>query len=470
MIKTFTDIKNSGFVKALSAVVSSKYFPFATASLSLLCYYLGWDIVMIYYICLTGAFIAVFMDDVTPVVSLLLFINVLVSLKNTPSVSMGANDYYMRTEILAQIIPLACIFILSAVFRLTVTVAGKRFKITPPFIGLCVFCSALLLNGLFAKGYDPKNLLFGFILTALILGIFSAIKDNIKVNSDCYEKIAYAFLALSFLLIVELIVAYATTDGLFENGTINRGLLIFGWGVYNTYGVLIVMCLPAVIFLAGRKQYGFVFTLYSFIIFVAVFFSCSRQAMVGGIFIYPFCIAMLLWKGKNRIANIVVLSSAVLAGIILVCVFREWVAEFFKEIFDNMIVNGELNGSGRMKIWRQALDYFKNYPVFGSGFFVQFDYNSDNGMSVIPLMCHNTILEIMSAGGIVGFTAYSVHRIQTILSVTKNLTTERTFIAGTILAMLVISMFDNHLFNIFPTIVYSALLAVLFGGENTAKE
>ena len=130
MIKTFTDIKNSGFVKALSAVVSSKYFPFATASLSLLCYYLGWDIVMIYYICLTGAFIAVFMDDVTPVVSLLLFINVLVSLKNTPSVSMGANDYYMRTEILAQIIPLACIFILSAVFRLTVTVAGKRFKIS----------------------------------------------------------------------------------------------------------------------------------------------------------------------------------------------------------------------------------------------------------------------------------------------------------------------------------------------------
>ena len=91
-------------------------------------------------------------------------------------------------------------------------------------------------------------------------------------------------------------------------------------------------------------------------------------------------------------------------------------------------------------------------------------------MSVIPLMCHNTILEIMSAGGIVGFTAYSVHRIQTILSVTKNLTIERTFIAGTILAMLVISMFDNHLFNIFPTIVYSALLAVLFSGENTAKE
>lgn len=463
---TFAKIKNCGFIKTLSELIASKYFPFVTAVLAIACYYLGWDLVLIYYICLTGIFIALFMDDVTPVISHLLFINVIVSAKNSPSVSGGMSGYYTRVEVLAQIIPLVLLFIIAAAIRLAFTVKDKRFKITPAFIGVAAFSAVLMLNGLFTKDYEPKNLLFALIIAAIILGIYSTTKDNIKVNSECYEKIAYAFLALSFLLVVELAVAYITTEELFVDGKINRGNLVFGWGVYNSFGLLIVMCLPAAIFLAGKKKFGFVYTLYSFIIFVAVFFSCSRQAMVGGLFIYPFCVAMLIWKGKNRFANILVLSTAVIAGIILMSVFREWVTDFFKEIFENFIVDGKLNGSGRVAIWKQALDYFKTYPVFGAGFFVDFGYTSDNGMSVIPLMCHNTMFEIMSACGTVGLCAYSVHRVQTILSFTKNITPERTFIAGTIIALLVISLFDNHVFNVFPTLVYSALLAVLFGGEN----
>lgn len=462
---TFAKIKNCGFVKTVSDIISSKYFPFITAVLAIACYYLGWDIVLIYYICLTGIFIALFMDDATPVISHLLFMTVLVSPQNSPTLSNGMSDYYTRVEILAQIIPLVLLFIIAAAMRLGFTIKDKRFKITPAFIGLGAFSAALMLNGLFTSGYDPKNLLFAFIMVAIIFGVYSALKDNITVNSDCYEKIAYAFLALSFLLIVELAVAYATTEGLFVDGKINRGQLVFGWGVYNTYGLLIVMCLPATIFLAGKKAFGFIYTLYSFIIFVAVFFSCSRQAMVGGIFVYPFCVAVLLWKGKNRLANIIVLGAAGIAGIVLLAVFHEWFASFFKEIFDNFIVDGKLNGSGRVRIWKESLEHFKAYPVFGAGFFVKYSYTSDNGMSVIPLMCHNTLLEVMSACGITGLIAYSVHRIQTILSFTKNVTPERTFIAGTIFAMLVISLFDNHVFNVFPTFIYSALLAVLYGGE-----
>ena len=48
----------------------------------------------------------------------------------------------------------------------------------------------------------------------------------------------------------------------------------------------------------------------------------------------------------------------------------------------------------------------------------------------------------------------------------KNVTVERAFIAATIGAMLIISLFDNHIFNIFPTIIYSSLIAVLTAGEH----
>ena len=331
MNNTLAKIKNSAFVKTANTLLGSKYFPFVTAAFSVLCYYLGWDIVFIYYICITGAFIALFSDDVTPVISLLLFINVLVSLKNTPSVTMGSSDYYFRTEIIVQAGILVGIFILAAVFRLAVTAAQKKFKPTPVFFGLCAFAAVLFLNGIFSREYTPKNLVYGVIMAACFLGIFAAMKDNLKLDSEGYEKIAYAFLALSFLLVIELLIAYATCENLFVDGKINRGELIFGWGVYNTMGMLLVLCIPSIIFLAGKKKYGFVYTLYSFFMFVAIFLSCSRQAMVCGVFIYPFCVLALLLKGKNRLANIIILSAAVLAGIILLAVFHNQVFSFFKE-------------------------------------------------------------------------------------------------------------------------------------------
>ena len=55
---------------------------------------------------------------------------------------------------------------------------------------------------------------------------------------------------------------------------------------------------------------------------------------------------------------------------------------------------------------------------------------------------------------------YLVHRAQTVISFCKNVTLERTFIALTILPILILSLLDCHIFLIFPTVVYACLLAV----------
>lgn len=469
MNQTVAKIKNCKPVKLLKKVLSSKYFPFASAAVTLISYYLGLDVVLFYYIAIAGILMLTLLDDTVPLISLFLFMSVSISLINTPSPTMGNSDYYHRPEIYIQIFVIVGLFISAAIYRLVKTILDKRFTTSPVFYGLCGLASALFINGFFSAEYNPKNLLFGLIMAACLLGIFSAMKDNLKLDSDGYEKIAYSFFALSVLLVIELIVAYATTEGLFENGLINRGKLIFGWGVYNTFGVLLVMCIPSVIYLSGKKSFGFVYTLYSFILFVAVFFSCSRQAMVGGALIYPFCLIALFLKGKNKIANACILGAAAIAGIILICIYREAVLRFFKEVFDNIVVDGELNGSGRIRIWKEALANFNAYPIFGKGFYVQFSYTAQSGLGFIPHMCHNTVLQILSCSGVVGISAYLVHRIQTVICFFKNITTERAFIATTVLVMLIICLFDNHLFNIFPTIIYSSLIAVLAAGERKSN-
>lgn len=468
MSSVLKKIKDGKAVNILKAILSSKYFPFAGAAVMILCYYLSLDIVAIYYIGITGALTLLLLDDVTPVISSFLFICVFSSMKNTPFIlTGGGSDYYYRPEILTQIILVAVLFISSALFRFVQACIKKQFKITPLFIGMCALCVMLLLNGVFARNYDIKNLIFGGLMTVCLLAVYIVFRDGLKLTEKSFENIAFAFMALSALLIIELFVIYVTKDDIFANGTINRATIVFGWGVYNTYGLYIVMCIPAVTYLAAKKKYGFCFTIYSFFVLAAAVLCCSRQAIVGAAAVYPLCIVILLVKGKNRLANLIVTGVAVAAGLVLAGVFNRQIYQFIKEITANIIVNGSLNGSGRWSIWQEALYYFESSPVFGAGFFVQFSHWKDTGNGFLPHLCHNTVLQIMCSCGVFGIIAYAAHRIQTVICFFKNVTPERTFIAITVLGMLILSLLDTHLFNILPTLLYSFFMAVL---DKTSKK
>ena len=68
-----------------------------------------------------------------------------------------------------------------------------------------------------------------------------------------------------------------------------------------------------------------------------------------------------------------------------------------------------------------------------------------------------------------GFGAYAVHRIQTVLSFFRNVTHDRVFIAFTIGGLILVSLLDNHIFYLFPTIIYSMLLGVLVLSEKKVE-
>ena len=65
--------------------------------------------------------------------------------------------------------------------------------------------------------------------------------------------------------------------------------------------------------------------------------------------------------------------------------------------------------------------------------------------------------------------AYLVHRALTVISYFRKITLERTFIALTILSLLIVSLLDNHVFNIFPTMIYTYLISVLVKSEDRKK-
>ena len=156
--------------------------------------------------------------------------------------------------------------------------------------------------------------------------------------------------------------------------------------------------------------------------------------------------------------------------------FRDSVFRHIKDLILQLVANGEITGSGRTSLWKGGFEYFKSSPVFGVGFYSDLyaDYlggfNGFSGMSFIPHMCHNTVIQLMSACGIVGLITYLVHRVQTVISFFRNVTYDRTFIALTMLSLIGLSLVDNHLFNIFPTIIYACLTAVLCASGKREKE
>lgn len=193
--------------------------------------------------------------------------------------------------------------------------------------------------------------------------------------------------------------------------------------------------------------------------------------MLGSLIIYPISIIILLVKGTNRFANICVVLCALVAISIVLLISRDTIFKYFKDLISQIVVDGDLYGNGRIRLWKGGIEYFKSAPFLGVGFYsnlyedFQDGFAGFSGMSFIPHMCHNTIIQLMSSCGIMGLLTYAVHRVQTVISFFKNINYNRIFIALTIVTLVGISLVDNHLFNIFPTIIYSCLIATLIASE-----
>lgn len=471
-------------VRFLRKIFSWKYLPFVSAAVVLIDFYLGWDVVTIWYFSLLGVGIMLTCRDVTPIFSVFMLMGLMTSDMHTPSISLRLepSDYYTRPYILAQMIVAITLLVGMAVTRIIESIVLKRFKLSPIFFGLCAFIVALLFNGVFAKEYySIMNVVFALFLAVCFLGIFCFACGNIEVNEHTFERIAITLLALLAVLGIELLVCYCTKE-VIVGGSIDRGAICFGWGSYNNFGVFVTICLPAPFYLAAKYKYGWLYTIVGMLGIVVAVFCMSRQVwLMGGIITLVSIVWLLVrTKGRARMAHGAVLCAAAAVFFFLMAAYGPYVPKLFSSL------GGEsLNtGSGRTDLWKEAIDKFLNYPVFGAGFFsrTRWVWGESGFANILPRMYHNTVIQLLECSGIVGFGAYAFHRCQTVWSLFKNFTHERFFIALVAAGIILTSLLDNHIFYLYPTIIYSLLLGVFAlsqkkpsaqakegaqGGENT---
>lgn len=466
-------LKGKNFAQAVRDVLSSKYFPFFTALLQIVNYYLGWDMVNIYYMAIISVLMLLFLDDLTPLVTHLPFFHVIVSKQHSPSEKAMAIDpgYFMRAGNLAQIIVMLTLVCIAIGLRLFVLGKGGKFRPTPIFVGVCVLSGAFLLNGAFMPDYSAYDFVYGLIMAAVYLVIFVLISSNTEPSAENYEKIGFGFLALSAVVLVELAVIYIVhfDQMLGPEGQIDKEMMVFGWGIWNSAGLLFVLCIPPVMLLATRYKHGYWFIFYATVLAVATFLTTSRQSMIGCMLIYPVSLLVTLLNPKYRKQNLIMSGILFVAAVIVLAVWWKGIMQLMGSVFDNIFdENGVLYGNGRLRLVRTAMNFFAENPIFGNGFTATYNENDFTGLEIIPEFACNTFAEILASCGLVGFLAYLVHRAQTFIELVENPSFDKMFLALAIAAILILSLFDNHMFLIIPTMIYSGLLGFAIGkGKNT---
>lgn len=468
-------IENHKVTKFISRALSSYFFPLVTAAVSVGCYYLGWDIVIIWYLCICGTAIMVCCKDVSPVLCLILFFSLLPSEMHSPSFKGQSSNYLVSPPILAQEIIGVVFFLGTVIFRLVRGIVGGKFKITPLFWGIVALSCALCLSGVFYTHYTPMNLLYGLALSGIIIAFYIFCYCNIETGENTFKRIAYYFIAVAAAVSLELGICYLTNLSKSSEHSW-RALLAFGWGTYNQAGLMLTMAIPAWFYLAGKHTRGYFFLIGAVVNEGMCFLSQSRQAMLMSLVVLcACCVWILIWdKGKKRIIDLSMMGAVIVLIAIAAGVMHEKVLAFFSSALNKESLS---TGSGRTELWKEGWQNFLHKPIFGVGFYDPLATEGVVGYFVpgdishsIPRMCHNTVFELLSACGIVGLMVYVFHRVQTVISYINNRTPERTLVALTMCVLLLMSLLDNHLFYFITTIQYAILLSLLASTEKRTEK
>ncbi|MDE7076714.1 MAG: O-antigen ligase family protein, partial [Clostridia bacterium] len=361
-------VEKSKVTQFLRRALSSYYFPLVTACVTVVSYCFGLEIIGIWYIGICATAVLICCKDITPLLSLFLALQIFISIKHSSStyITAAGSRYMYSTAVLAQEIICIVMFAIPLIARTVLGVVKGRFKITPMFWGIALLAFVLLYNGLFYTHYSIKSFLYGCSLGAVLVGVFVFSSGNLVIDGKTFVRISLYMLAFFGTLVVQMIFAYSTIDGLIVNGTVNRYYLFMGWGTYNNLGMHLTVCIPAWFYLASRTKFGWAYLLGALANVVACFLSMSRQAMIMSLVIALACCVwiIVISKGKQRIINACVIGGVVVVTAIICGAMHAKLSAFFTSV-----IEGFKTGSGRIELWKTSLNNFLKKPLFGVGFF-----------------------------------------------------------------------------------------------------
>lgn len=349
--------------------------------------------------------------------------------------------------------------IAMSIFLISFVIHIIRFK--PKFERKTFFLGFLLIAIAypFALIYLPfdVNAIAVSLLGALFLFLYMFYSNTMKGNLNYLFKImlfanitltlqVFFYIYQGYVLHPELDIYYRLFQGWGRN---------LGWANINDMCFYIALTFPSYLYFIFKKPQTYLTWFLMILPVTAVILSKSRGGVIGfGVVVIGVILFFILRGNKKHLTHgLIFLTVSVIVFWINSAIFEIWY-EFF---LDSLGENLNDFSTGRLEIYKNGWEMFKDYPLFGGGWLsIQRLYPGER-----MFMYHQTFIHTLATMGLFGLAALLVHYFQIAKYTFKDITLEKyLFIIGYI-ASQVHGLIDNVQFSV-PYSVLIVLILALF--------
>lgn len=438
-----------------------KWYPVLTFLLVVLGYVTGLEVYTLLINTVLMAFAIVRTLSIKPMLFYMLTFMYQFSAQHLPMRPFYSDHYYSGHR--PFVIVASGVIIVVAVLIYFVRSKVLRFvtwRKIPLLLPLILFCGAMLVNGLFVKGNDIMDFVWGCgqVLVYLVIYLLCYLGLRNENRRELFDYFRHLVTLMSWVIVLECAWFIVSGDRSFGQVVSERSLAL-GVGNCNIVGAHAAMLIPANLYglMKGKRPYLSLLT--GFAVYAVAMVSTSRNAMLFGTvyFICAFIFCAFFGSKKKQMGRLIV--SATVFLVVFAIIFRAEVVSVIKLYLDRGMGN-----NGRYPLWERAWQLFLESPIFGKGFFT-LDLTTPNSFDklsfeLVPDFAHNTVFELLGATGIVGFVTYSIYRISTLVIAFRKPNAERIALVISALYIVFASLLDNFVFQIFSPVLYTVTMVI----------
>lgn len=286
------------------------------------------------------------------------------------------------------------------------------------------FLYSVLSSVLIGGQLYSSRLVLQLLLFLVISGIHLSQKENELIGTI----FGFAMAVFAVLIIISCI-QYESMR------YVHGDIYLFNTFVDPNYLCIPLVCAAALLLDGILKNKRMILNIILFaIVGFAIVMTSSRGGLMG-LILASAVIIISFFRGKNMTKGKKII---IIAFVIVLCILAlGYISRYYSSEWDRMLDFTDDNG--RSDLWKQAIDQWKQAPVFGVGIGT---YTLQTSMAV-----HNTYLEILTASGVIGFILFCTFLWMIIKRAWR--IPDKKYLAillGTLVQIIFLSALDNRMF------------------------
>lgn len=335
----------------------------------------------------------------------------------------------------------------------------RQIKIKSNILGALLVLLFSMILSLITTNYIILTII-GILQMILYVFIYHYLYSHRKDGEREKSYVGKVFVYWGILIFLEFLLNFLSSAD-FSNpiSFITEKKTDLGWGITNFIAIVYLTIIPMTMYYYIKNQEKY-FILILFSLEILTFgLMISRSGYLAFLILFiPFSIRVF-YDIKDKYKFINYFSLIIIIGLFLVIFFPN---DFIKKFISSLNQRG-LSLSGRDEIYRNGLDTFKQFPIFGSGV-----YTSSKYITTGNKYYHNYIIQTFSTLGIVGAIAFSFY-IYTLIKecIIKN--KYNSYVLFVLLGMLVHGLFDTTFYNPLVMVILSVLLSYMSNDNDVSN-